>query len=204
MDRVTEARMAIAMAREGGLGIIHRNMSPEAQAQEVDKVKRSEHGIIVDPISLPPDKTIRDALQLMERYHISGVPITEPETGRLVGILTNRDIRFETDFARPISEIMTSDNSPQGGLVTAPLGTTLEQAQNILQQHRIEKLPIVDSNRKLLGLITIKDIQKVRQFPNATKDARGRLRCGAAIGPLRDPGRAHGGAGGSGRGPDRD
>ena len=187
MDRVTEARMAIAMAREGGLGIIHRNMSPEAQAQEVDKVKRSEHGIIVDPISLPPDKTIRDALQIMERYHISGVPITEPETGRLVGILTNRDIRFETDFARPISDIMTSDSSPKGGLVTAPLGTTLEQAQNILQQHRIEKLPIVDSNRKLLGLITIKDIQKVRQFPNATKDARGRLRCGAAIGPLRDP-----------------
>ena len=187
MDRVTEARMAIAMAREGGLGIIHRNMSPEAQAQEVDKVKRSEHGIIVDPISLPPDKTIRDALQIMERYHISGVPITEPETGRLVGILTNRDIRFETDFARPISDIMTSDRSPKGGLVTAPLGTTLEQAQNILQQHRIEKLPIVDNNRKLLGLITIKDIQKVRQFPNATKDARGRLRCGAAIGPLRDP-----------------
>lgn len=187
MDRVTEARMAIAMAREGGLGIIHRNMSPEAQAQEVDKVKRSEHGIIVDPISLPPDKTIRDALQIMERYHISGVPITEPETGKLVGILTNRDIRFETDFARPIHEIMTGENSPKGGLITAPLGTTLEQAQNILQQHRIEKLPIVDSNRKLLGLITIKDIQKVRQFPNATKDARGRLRCGAAIGPLRDP-----------------
>ena len=187
MDRVTEARMAIAMAREGGLGIIHRNMTPEHQAAEVDKVKRSEHGIIVDPISLPPDRTIRDALKLMERYHISGVPITESGTGRLVGILTNRDIRFETDFSRPISQIMTSDNSPKGGLVTAPLGTTLEQAQAILQHHRIEKLPIVDADRKLLGLITIKDIQKVRQYPNATKDARGRLRCGAAIGPLRDP-----------------
>lgn len=187
MDRVTEARMAIAMAREGGLGIIHRNMTPQLQAQEVDKVKRSEHGIIVDPISLPPDKTIRDALALMERYHISGVPITEPGTNRLVGILTNRDIRFETDYSRPIYDVMTSDKSRHGGLVTAPMGTTLDQAQNILQQHRIEKLPIVDENRKLLGLITIKDIQKVRQFPNATKDSRGRLRVGAAIGPLRDP-----------------
>lgn len=187
MDRVTEARMAIAMAREGGLGIIHRNMSPELQAQEVDKVKRSEHGIIVNPISLPPDKTIHDAILLMERYHISGVPITEPGTGRLVGILTNRDIRFETNYNRPIYEVMTSENSRKGGLVTAGIGTTLEQAQDILQAHRIEKLPIVDENRKLLGLITIKDIQKVRQFPNATKDARGRLRCGAAIGPLRDP-----------------
>jgi IMP dehydrogenase len=187
MDRVTEARMAIAMAREGGLGIIHRNMSVERQAQEVDKVKRSEHGIIVNPISLPPDKTIHDAILLMERYHISGVPITEPETGRLVGILTNRDIRFETNYNRLIRDVMTCDRSREGGLVTAPLGTTLEQAQDILQKHRIEKLPIVDENRKLLGLITIKDIQKVRQFPNATKDARGRLRCGAAIGPLRDP-----------------
>ncbi|HZO87235.1 MAG TPA: IMP dehydrogenase [Chthonomonadaceae bacterium] len=187
MDRVTEARMAIAMAREGGLGIIHRNMSVERQAQEVDKVKRSEHGIIVNPISLPPDKTIHDAIVLMERYHISGVPITEPQTGRLVGILTNRDIRFETNYNRPIREVMTTDASRKGGLVTASLGTTLEQAQEILQAHRIEKLPIVDEERRLLGLITIKDIQKVRQFPNATKDARGRLRCGAAIGPLRDP-----------------
>ena len=187
MDRVTEARMAIAMAREGGIGIIHRNLTPEAQAVEVDKVKRSEHGIIVDPISLPPDKTIKDAVALMERYHISGVPITEPGTDRLVGILTNRDIRFETNFSRLISEVMTCENSRRGGLVTAPLGTTLEQAQEILQANRIEKLPIVDENRKLLGLITIKDIQKVRQFPNATKDSRGRLRCGAAIGPLRDP-----------------
>jgi IMP dehydrogenase len=187
MDRVTEARMAIAMAREGGLGIVHRNMSPERQAQEVDKVKRSEHGIITNPISLPPDKTIRDAVALMERYHISGVPITEPETGRLVGILTNRDIRFETDYSRPITEVMTCERSRPGGLVTAPIGTTLDQAQDILQAHRIEKLPIVDENRKLLGLITIKDIQKVKQFPNATKDSRGRLRVGAAIGPLRDP-----------------
>ncbi len=187
MDRVTEARMAIAMAREGGLGIIHRNMSADAQAQEVDKVKRSEHGIIVNPISLPPDKTIHDAILLMEKYHISGVPITEPITNKLVGILTNRDIRFETNFSRPIRDVMTSDHSNKGGLVTAPQGTTLEQAQEILQHHRIEKLPIVDNDRKLLGLITIKDIQKVRQFPNATKDGRGRLRCGAAIGPLKDP-----------------
>ena len=187
MDRVTEARMAIAMAREGGLGIIHRNMTPELQAQEVDKVKRSEHGIIVDPISLPPDKTIKEAIQLMDRYHISGVPITEPGTQRLVGILTNRDIRFETNYSRQIRDVMTTDASRRDGLVTASLGTTLEQAQEILQAHRIEKLPIVDENRKLLGLITIKDIQKVRQFPNATKDSRGRLRCGAAIGPLRDP-----------------
>jgi IMP dehydrogenase len=187
MDRVTEARMAIAMAREGGLGFIHRNMSVEQQAEEVDKVKRSEHGIIVNPVSLPPEKTIQDAVALMERYHISGVPITEPGTGKLVGILTNRDIRFETDFTRLISEVMTTDSTRREGLVTAPLGTTLEQAQDILQRHRIEKLPLVDENRKLLGLITIKDIQKVRQYPNATKDQRGRLRCGAAIGPLSDP-----------------
>lgn len=187
MDRVTEARMAIAMAREGGLGIIHRNLTASAQAQEVDKVKRSEHGIIVDPISLAPDRTILDAVQLMERYHISGVPITETGTEKLLGILTNRDIRFETDYSRPIKDVMTTDSSRPDGLITAALGTTLEHAQNILQEHRIEKLPIVDENRKLLGLITIKDIQKVREFPNAAKDARGRLRCGAAIGPLRDP-----------------
>ena len=187
MDRVTEARMAIAMAREGGIGILHRNMSPEEQAGEVDKVKRSEHGIITNPISLPPDKTIKDAVGLMERYHISGVPITEPDTNRLVGILTNRDIRFETDYTRRISDVMTTDRTRSDGLVTAPFGTSLEQAQDILQAHRIEKLPIVDNERKLLGLITIKDIQKVRQFPNATKDSRGRLRVGAAIGPLRDP-----------------
>jgi len=182
MDRVTEARMAIAIAREGGIGIIHRNMPIERQAAEVDKVKRSEHGIIVDPISLPPNKTIRDALSLMERYHISGVPITEDE-GRLVGILTNRDIRFETNFDRPISQLMTRREK----LVTAALGTTLDQAQAILQEHRIEKLPIVDDNFRLLGLITIKDIQKVREHPLSTKDPQGRLRVGAAIGPLRNP-----------------
>ncbi len=187
MDRVTGARMAIAMAREGGIGILHRNLTPLAQAEEVDKVKRSEHGIIVDPISLPPDRTIQDALDIMERYHISGVPITEPVSGVLVGILTNRDIRFETNYRRAISEIMTTDASRPGGLVTAPPGITLEQAQDILQKHRIEKLPIVDGSRRLLGLITIKDLQKVRDYPNATKDSRGRLRCGAAIGPLRDP-----------------
>jgi IMP dehydrogenase len=182
MDRVTEARMAIAIAREGGIGIIHRNMSVERQVAEVDKVKRSEHGIIAHPISLSADKTILDALKLMERYHISGVPITE-EDGTLVGILTNRDIRFETNYNRPIHELMTGRDR----LITAPEGTTLERAQEILQEHRIEKLPIVDRNFKLLGLITIKDIQKIREHPFATKDSRGRLRVGAAIGPLRDP-----------------
>jgi IMP dehydrogenase len=182
MDRVTEARMAIAVAREGGIGIIHRNMAVERQVAEVDKVKRSEHGIIANPISLPADKTILDALKLMERYHISGVPITE-EDGVLVGILTNRDIRFETNYHRPIHELMTKRDR----LVTAPEGTTLERAQEILQEHRIEKLPIVDRNFRLLGLITIKDIQKIREHPFATKDSRGRLRVGAAIGPLRDP-----------------
>lgn len=181
MDRVTEARMAIAIAREGGIGIIHRNMAIDRQAAEVDKVKRSEHGIIVNPISLTPEKTINDALQLMERYHISGVPITED--GILVGILTNRDIRFETNFGRPIRDLMTARDK----LVTAPMGTTLEQAQATLQTHRIEKLPIVDDGFHLLGLITIKDIQKVREHPNATKDSRGRLRVGAAVGPLRNP-----------------
>ena len=187
MDRVTGARMAIAMAREGGLGIVHRNLTPEAQAAEIDKVKRSEHGIITNPISLSPEKTIREALGLMEHYHISGVPITEPDTNRLVGILTNRDIRFETNYDRPIYEVMTTDKTRPGGLVTASIGITLEQAQATLHTHRIEKLPIVDESRKLLGLITIKDIQKVREHPNATKDGKGRLCVGAAIGPLRDP-----------------
>lgn len=182
MDRVTESRMAIAIAREGGIGIIHRNMSIDRQVAEVDKVKRSEHGIIVNPISLSPDKSISDALHLMERYHISGVPITEAG-GKLVGILTNRDIRFETNYQRPIHELMTKRDR----LITAPMGTTLEQAQAILQEHRIEKLPIVDNDFRLLGLITIKDIQKIREHPLATKDSRGRLRVGAAIGPLRDP-----------------
>ena len=182
MDRVTESRMAIAIAREGGIGVIHRNMTTEQQAIEVDKVKRSEHGIIVDPISLSPDHTIGDALDIMARYHISGVPVTDANNV-LVGILTNRDIRFETNRQRPIHELMT----PRERLFTAPEGTTLQQAQDILQAHRIEKLPIVDKDFHLLGLITIKDIQKVREYPNATKDARGRLRVGAAVGPLRDP-----------------
>lgn len=174
MDTVTEARMAIAMAREGGLGIIHKNMSVEAQASEVDRVKRSEHGVITDPISLTKDHTVQDAVKLMERYHISGVPITE--NGKLIGIITNRDIRFEGNLARPIYEAMTKDN-----LVTAPVGTTLEEAKNTLAAHRIEKLPLVDDQFMLKGLITIKDIEKARQFPNSTKDPKGRLRVGAAI-----------------------
>lgn len=175
MDTVTEARMAIAMAREGGLGIIHKNMPVEAQASEVDRVKRSEHGVITDPISLTKDHTVQDAVKLMERYHISGVPITE--NGKLIGIITNRDIRFEGNLARPIYEAMTKDN-----LVTAPVGTTLDEAKSILAAHRIEKLPLVDEHSMLKGLITIKDIEKARQFPNSTKDAKGRLRVGAAIG----------------------
>lgn len=181
MDTVTESRMAIALAREGGVGVIHRNMPIERQVSEVDRVKRSEHGIIWDPIALSPDQTVRDALQLMERYHISGVPITD-EQGYLVGILTNRDIRFETNYDRPIREVMTAEN-----LITAPLGTTLDEAERILQKHKIEKLPIVDEQGKLRGLITIKDLLKLRQHPNATKDAKGRLVVGAAVGPLRAP-----------------
>lgn len=176
MDTVTEARLAIALAREGGLGIIHRNCSIEVQAAEVDKVKRSESGMIVDPITLPPTATLGQAKALMATYHISGVPITEGR--KLVGILTNRDIRFaEDEDDRSVTEYMTSKN-----LVTAPLGTTLEQAIEILQAHRIEKLPLVDENGDLKGLITVKDIQKKRDYPNAAKDAAGRLLCGAAIG----------------------
>jgi IMP dehydrogenase len=181
MDTVTEARMAIALAREGGVGVIHRNMPIEKQALEVDRVKRSEHGVIWDPIYLSPNHTVRDALELMERYHISGVPITD-EAGYLVGILTNRDIRFETNFDRLIHEVMTSEN-----LITAPVGTSLEEAEKILQRHKIEKLPIVDEQGKLRGLITIKDLLKIRQHPNATKDERGRLVVGAAVGPMRQP-----------------
>jgi IMP dehydrogenase len=181
MDTVTESRMAIALAREGGVGVIHRNMPIEKQALEVDRVKRSEHGVIWDPIYLSPNHTVRDALELMERYHISGVPITDEE-GYLVGILTNRDIRFETNFDRPIHEVMTSEN-----LITAPVGTSLEEAEKILQKHKIEKLPIVDEQGKLRGLITIKDLLKIRQHPNATKDERGRLVVGAAVGPMRQP-----------------
>ena len=176
MDTVTESRLAIAMAREGGIGIIHKNMSISEQALKVDRVKRSEHGIITDPFYLHPENTLKEALDLMERYRISGVPITD-HSGRLVGILTNRDLRFETEFHRPISEAMTKDN-----LVTAPVGTTLPEAQKILQKHRIEKLPLVDSNYCLKGLITIKDIQKARQYPDSAKDGRGRLLVGAAAG----------------------
>ena len=175
MDTVTESRMAIAMAREGGMGIIHKNMSIEEQAQHVDKVKRSEHGVITDPFFLAPDNMVKDAVALMEKYRISGVPITEG--GKLVGILTNRDLRFESNFDQPISNIMTKE-----GLVTAPVGTSLAEAQKILGKHRIEKLPIVDENGYLKGLITIKDIEKSIQYPNSARDANGRLLVGAAVG----------------------
>jgi len=176
MDTVTEARLAIALAREGGLGVIHRNLTIEQQAAEVDKVKRSESGMIVDPFTLPPNATVAQAEELMSRYHISGVPITDAN-GRLVGILTNRDIRFTVDHQRPVSDFMTSHN-----LVTAPLGTTLDDALAILQQHRIEKLPLVDASGLLVGLITVKDIKKKREYPNAATDSRGRLLVAAAIG----------------------
>ncbi|REJ32065.1 MAG: IMP dehydrogenase [Bacillota bacterium] len=176
MDTVTEANLAIALAREGGFGVIHRNLDIETQAGEVDKVKRSESGIIVDPISLSPQHRVRDALDMMARYRISGVPITD-ETGRLVGILTNRDLVFETDFDQPIDNVMTKEN-----LITAPVGTTLAEAQRILHKHRIEKLPLVDENFKLRGLITIKDIKKAKQYPLAAKDEKGRLRVGGAVG----------------------
>ncbi|HEY8423423.1 MAG TPA: IMP dehydrogenase [Clostridia bacterium] len=175
MDTVTEYKMAIAIAREGGIGIIHKNLDIETQAEHVDKVKRSEHGVITDPFYLHPDDKLSDALALMAKYKISGVPITE--NGKLVGILTNRDLRFETDFNQPIKNVMTKEN-----LVTAPVGTTLKEAQKILGKHRIEKLPIVDENFNLKGLITIKDIEKNIQYPNAAKDAKGRLLVGAAVG----------------------
>ncbi len=181
MDTVTDARLAIAMAREGGVGVLHRNMSIEIQAEQVDRVKRSESGVITKPFKLDPAKSIQDAVDLMEHFHISGVPIVDDE-GRLVGILTNRDIRFETDYTKLVSDRMTTKN-----LVTAAVGTTLEQAQAILAEHRIEKLPIVDGDGRLKGLITIKDILKVKQHPLATKDAKGRLIVGAAIGALRQP-----------------
>ncbi len=181
MDTVTDARLAIAMAREGGVGVIHRNMEIDAQAEAVDRVKRSEHGVITNPIKLEPDKSIREAVDLMERFHISGVPVVDCD-GKLVGILTNRDIRFETDYDKPILTRMTSK-----GLVTAPVGTDLEQAEKLLAKHRIEKLPIVDGKGRLKGLITIKDILKVKQHPNSTKDPKGRLVVGAAIGALRAP-----------------
>lgn len=177
MDTVTEARAAIAMAREGGIGIIHKNFSIEAQAHEVDKVKKSESGMIVDPITMRPTQKIREALEMMSKYRISGVPITKTN-GKLVGILTNRDLRFETDYDLPISARMTKRN-----LVTVPVGTTLEQAKEHLKHTRVEKLLVVDDARFLKGLITIKDIEKVKKYPNSCKDSLGRLRVGAAVGP---------------------
>jgi IMP dehydrogenase len=180
MDTVTEARLAIALAREGGVGILHRAFSPEQQAAEVDKVKKSESGMIVDPITVRPTQKIYEALELMERYHISGVPVTDGE-GRLVGILTNRDLRFETKLDVPISQLMTKDH-----LITAPVGTSLEEAKEILHRNRIEKLPVVDEHFTLRGLITIKDIEKRRKYPNACKDPLGRLRVGAAVGVEED------------------
>ena len=175
MDTVTEHRMAIAMARQGGIGIIHKNMSIEAQAEEVDKVKRSENGVITDPFSLSPEHTLADADALMAKFRISGVPITEGR--KLVGIITNRDLKFETDFSKTIKESMTSE-----GLITAPEGITLEEAKKILAKARKEKLPIVDADYNLKGLITIKDIEKTIKYPLAAKDAQGRLLCGAAVG----------------------
>lgn len=179
MDTVTESRMAIAMARQGGLGIIHKNMSIEEQAHEVDKVKRSEHGIIVDPIYLSPKNLLADADALMKKYSISGVPITEGD--KLVGIITNRDMRFESDLSKPIEQVMTREN-----LITAPVGTSLEKAKEILRKHRIEKLPLVDDNGNLKGLITIKDIEKATKYPNSAKDGSGRLLVGAAVGVSKD------------------
>ena len=176
MDTVTEARLAIAMARHGGIGVVHRNLEIEAQADEVDKIKRSESGMIVEPITLPPEATLAQAEELMSRFKISGVPITDASR-RLVGILTNRDLRFETDYDQLIADVMTAD-----GLITAPAGTTLEDAQVVLGKHRIEKLPIVDEEQRLIGLITVKDIEKKIQYPNAAKDERGRLLATAAVG----------------------
>ena len=180
MDTVTEAKMAIAIAREGGIGIIHKNMSIEQQADEVDKVKRSENGVIVNPFSLTADKLVYDADELMGKYKISGVPIVDSE-GKLVGIITNRDMRFISDYNTKIGDVMTKDN-----LITAPIGTTLEQAQEILRTHKIEKLPLVDEKGYLKGLITIKDIEKAIQYPNSARDKSGRLLCGAAIGVTAD------------------
>ncbi len=183
MDTVTESRLAIAMAQHGGLGVIHKNLSIEEQASEVDRVKRSESGMIVDPITLSPAHRIFEALELMKKYRISGVPITDDgsKEGRLVGILTNRDLRFETNVHRPIGEVMTHEN-----LITVPIGTTLEDAREILHQHKVEKLLVVDHDYRLKGLITVKDIQKAVKYPNASKDSFGRLRCGAAIGIASD------------------
>jgi IMP dehydrogenase len=175
MDKVTEARLAISVAREGGLGVIHKSLGIEEQAAEVDKVKRSESGMIVDPVTIGPDAHVGDALALMSQYHISGLPITRD--GKLIGILTNRDLRFETDLDKPVSEAMTYEN-----LVTVAEGTTLDEAKAILHTHRIEKLPVVDANMMLRGLITIKDIEKIARYPNSCKDDLGRLRVAAAVG----------------------
>ncbi len=183
MDTVTESRLAIAMAQHGGMGVIHKNLSIEEQASEVDRVKRSESGMIVNPITLSPANKIYEALALMNRFHISGVPITEDggKEGKLVGILTNRDLRFETRLERPISEVMTHTN-----LITVPVGTTLDEAREILHEHKVEKLLVVDREYRLKGLITVKDIQKVIRYPNASKDGLGRLRVGAAVGVAKD------------------
>jgi len=180
MDTVTESDMAIALAREGGLGVLHKNMSMIQQAEQVDRVKRSESGMILNPVTLHPDRKVSEAMELMANFKISGVPIVNREN-KLVGILTNRDLRFETNHAQPISNIMTSEN-----LITVPVGTTLDEAKAILQKHKIEKLLVVDDENELRGLITVKDIQKRSQFPNATKDEHGRLRVGAAIGIAKD------------------
>ncbi len=179
MDTVTESHLAIALAQQGGIGIVHRNMSIERQGEEVDRVKRSESGMIVDPITIGPEKKIADALELMKHYRISGVPVTKH--GKLVGILTNRDLRFETRFDLPISQVMTKDN-----LITVAVGTTLEEAEKILHRHRVEKLLVVDDQYTLKGLITVKDIQKKLKYPNAAKDQQGRLRVGAAVGSTGD------------------
>jgi len=179
MDTVTESHMAIALAQQGGMGIIHRNLSIDSQANEVDKVKRSESGMIVDPVTMSPDAKVSDALEMMRKYKISGVPITK--NGKLVGILTNRDLRFESRFDIPISQVMTKEN-----LITVAVGTTLEEAEKILHEHRVEKLLVVDEHYNLKGLITVKDIQKKLKYPNAAKDSQGRLRVGAAIGATGD------------------
>src|SRR5437588_7444001 len=179
MDTVTESHLAIGLAQQGGIGIIHRNMTPERQAEEVDRVKRSESGMIVDPITIEPERKISDALEVMKRYRISGIPVTK--NGKLCGILTNRDLRFETRLDLPISQVMTKEN-----LITVPVGTTLNEAKSILQRYRVEKLLVVDDNYRLKGLITVKDIQKAIRYPLAAKDALGRLRVAAAIGATGD------------------
>jgi IMP dehydrogenase len=179
MDTVTESRLAIALARQGGLGFIHRNMPPDRQAEEVDRVKRSESGMIVDPVTIAPEETVRGALDLMQKFHLSGLPVTRGPL--LVGILTNRDLRFEKDLSQPVSGIMTKEN-----LITVPVGTTLEEAERILQKHRIEKLLVVDKDFHLKGLITVKDIQKKLDYPRASTDEQGRLRVGAAVGASGD------------------